>query len=99
MAVSKNDTTDPIRSLDDVSGVFGFLSSGGGTATADDPQGDTTAGTGPAPDIAAVSGTVEGDVLVLRMDLHNTIGAGAQWFAYFELDLDQNSNTGDPAFQ
>ncbi len=98
--VEPNDElTDAIRSLDEVQGVYGFLSTGGGTSTASDPEGDIFGTGGPAPDIAAVSGATEGGVLVLRMDLQNTIPAGALWFAYFELDLDQNTATGDPSFQ
>ena len=94
-----NELTDPIRSLDDVTGVYGFLPTGGGTSSADDAEGDAIAGTGVAPDLATVSGTVQGDVLILRMDLHNTIQLDAGWFGYFELDLDQNAATGDPSFQ
>ncbi len=97
-----DDSTGTLRRLDAVGGAIGYLQPTGASA-AEDPLGDTT-GLPPNHDITGLSATVEGDQLVLSISFANSIlpslpGGDDGVFTYFELDTDQDSSTGEPAFQ
>ncbi len=94
-----NDLTDPLPSLNGLTGVLGYVQAAAGPTTTDDPQGDVTGNAGVLPDIASISAEVAGNSLSLNVTFHNAIPSDNDWFGYFELDLDQNANTGEAAYQ
>jgi len=93
--------SDGLRNLDGLDGALGFV---GATATRqlDDPRGDPFA-TGPIqPDIKGIRGNVSEGMLTLTLDFFDPIPSGVSGpllAGYFELDLDEDPTTGDPAFQ
>ena len=94
-----NDLTDPLPNLNGLTGVHGYVRAAAGPTTTDDPQGDATGSAGVLPDIASINAEVVDNSLSLQVTFHDAIPTENDWFGYFELDLDQNAVTGEPAYQ
>ena len=94
-----NSLTDPIRSLNNVTGAHGYVASTNGAITANDPPGDADGGDGTLPDIANIAAEIVADQLNLVVTFHQDLPAENDWFSYIELDLDQDPTTGQASLQ
>ena len=91
---------DSLRSLNFVDRAQGYLwSNTAAPARTVDAAGDAVGNHGSLPDIASLDADVVGDNLELTITYHTEIPTSKDWFAYIELDLDQDFMTGESSLQ